>query len=334
MSRVDVIVPCYNYGEMLADCVGSVLSQEGVDVRVLVVDDASPDETETVGRRLAAEDCRVEFWRHHTNRGHIATYNEALEWVRADYCMILSADDLLTPRALTRATRVMDAHPEVGFTYGRDITFRYAPPIETSVFPRQCSHRKIEYGAFLEHACRLGQTGIQAPTVLVRSSVHRLVGGYRPELPHSGDTEIWLRLAAQAPVAELNADQAFRRLHARNMSLGYSPLSRLEEQKKAFDTHFALRPAADARVTAMRPVMNRTIAEASFWTAARAFDGGDNEVCEAFLAFAASIAPDVQRSAPWKRLRWKRRLGRTGWQYLQPLAARWRSSPEAGSHGR
>src|SRR5262245_17571418 len=119
---------------MLEACVRSVLSQDGVQARVLIVDDASPDDPEAIGRRLAAHDGRVEFWRHSENRGHIATYNEALEWVTGEYCMILSADDMLTPRSLLRATRVMDAHPEIGFSYGRDITFRHAPPVDSRPF--------------------------------------------------------------------------------------------------------------------------------------------------------------------------------------------------------
>ena len=47
MSRVDVIVPCYNYGRFLRECVESVLSQP-VDVRVLIIDDASTDDTPQV----------------------------------------------------------------------------------------------------------------------------------------------------------------------------------------------------------------------------------------------------------------------------------------------
>ena len=110
MARVYVIVPCYNYGDLLEACVASVLSQQEVDARVLIMDDASTDSTPEVGRRLAAQDPRVEYRRHDVNRGHIATYNEALDDVTGDYCMILSADDLLTPGSLMRATRLIDAN--------------------------------------------------------------------------------------------------------------------------------------------------------------------------------------------------------------------------------
>src|SRR4051794_4607901 len=122
MSRVDVVIPCYNYGRFLRDCVASVLGQAGVDVRVLVIDDCSKDDTPAVGAVLAAADARVEFRRHAVNRGHIATYNEGLlEWAAGDYALLLSADDLLIPGALARAAALMDAHPEVGMTYGWEI---------------------------------------------------------------------------------------------------------------------------------------------------------------------------------------------------------------------
>src|SRR5271167_2052829 len=86
MGTVDVVVPCYNYARYLRDCVQSVLSQTGVAVRVLVIDDASPDNTLQVGQDLAASDPRVEFRRHAVNKGHIATYNEGLlDWSTAEY---------------------------------------------------------------------------------------------------------------------------------------------------------------------------------------------------------------------------------------------------------
>src|SRR5436190_15792241 len=122
MASVDVFVPCYNYARYLRECVESVLSQEGVDVRVLILDDCSTDNSEEVGLELAAADPRVEYRRHAVNRGHTTTYNEGLDWVSGDCCLLLSADDVLAPGAFARAAAVMRAHPEVGLVYGQAIT--------------------------------------------------------------------------------------------------------------------------------------------------------------------------------------------------------------------
>jgi glycosyltransferase involved in cell wall biosynthesis len=312
---------------MLQACVESILAQPDVDVRVLVMDDASTDSTEYIGRRLAAGDSRVEYRRHAVNRGHIATYNEALALVTGDYCMVLSADDLLTPGALIRATRVMDVHPEVGLCYGRDITFQYAPPVATQGSGRYCGHRIIRYLEFLGQSCRLGHTPIQAPTAVVRTGLHRMIGNYDPALPHSADTEIWLRMAAHSDVCELDADQAFRRLHAQNMSLLYTPIRRLEQQRQAFAAHFARYRDSRPAVAPLEAIVQRTIAEAAMWSAARAFDAGETAVCETFLAFASDTCPEVEASQPWRRLRWKRRLGSALWRRLAPI----RSIARAGA---
>lgn len=319
--RVDVIVPCYNYGALLEACVSSVLSQEAVAVRVLIMDDASTDDTAAVGRRLAAADRRVEFRRHATNHGHIATYNEALALITGDYCMVLSADDVLTRGALARATRLMEAHPAVGLVYGRDIPFRDTPPPDDAPHVTGAA-RLATYLEFLSASCRLGHTGIQAPTVLVRTAVHRRIGDYLPELPHSGDTEIWLRMAADSMVGQLDADQAFRRLHAANMSLGYSPLQRLAEQKRAFDIHFDRQVPLPPELAALQGVAHRTIAESAFWSATLAFERGDSSTCDGFLEFASTTSPGIASWGAWRKFQWKRRLGPAAWRLIGPLAAR------------
>lgn len=319
--QVDVIVPCYNYGRLLEACVRSVLSQESVTVRVLIMDDASTDETEAVGRRMAAADPRVEYRRHSNNHGHIATYNEALALITGDYCMVLSADDLLTRGAFARATGLMEANPAVGLVYGKDITFRDAPPPEDAA-PASGGVRLATYLEFLSASCHLGHTGIQAPTALVRTAVHRRIGDYLPELPHSGDTEIWLRMASDSMVGQLDAAQAFRRLHAANMSLSYSPLRRLAEQKRAFDIHFDSQAPLLPEFTALQAVVHRTIAESAFWSAAQAFERGDASTCDEFLEFAAKTSSEIESWDAWRRFQWKRRLGPAAWRLIAPLAAR------------
>src|SRR5215471_5984026 len=123
MSSVSVVIPCYKYGHFLEDAVSSALDdQEGVDVRVLIIDDASPDDSAEVAAKIAARDPRVDVIVHEANKGNIATFNEGLlEWADGDYCMLLSADDRVTPGALRRARDLLDAHPSVGFVHGRSL---------------------------------------------------------------------------------------------------------------------------------------------------------------------------------------------------------------------
>src|SRR5437660_6584650 len=72
--RVTVVVPCYNYGRYLPQCLASALDQPGVDVDVVLVDDASTDGSGDVAEELAAADSRITLVRHAVNAGHIATY--------------------------------------------------------------------------------------------------------------------------------------------------------------------------------------------------------------------------------------------------------------------
>ena len=123
MSSVSVIVPTYNYARYLPGCVRSVLTQSDVDVEILIIDDCSSDDTEEIGTELAAADARVTFRRHAVNQGHIATYNEGIDWASGDYLALLSADDLLTAGALGRATSALDSQSTAGLVYGRSVFF-------------------------------------------------------------------------------------------------------------------------------------------------------------------------------------------------------------------
>jgi glycosyltransferase involved in cell wall biosynthesis len=325
MPRVDVVVPCYRYGHFLEGCVRSALDQDGVGVRVLVIDDASPDDTEAVGRRLAGADPRVTYRRHAANRGHIATYNEGLlGWADGDYALLLSADDMLTPGALGRAARLMDAHPEVGMTYGDVI--RTAAPDFASVPPPAAYETEVTPGpAFIEAGCRALGTPVETVTAVVRTSVQKAVGGYRKELPHAGDQEMWLRFAGVSAVGRVKAPQGFYRRHAENMSHGYyGGLGRrdFDQTRAAFGYFFAGFGDRVADRERLEGVVRRGLAVQAFYLANEAFDAGDRPQCADLLAEAIALWPGVRRHPGWRRLRLKRAVGGRVWSYLRPLLRR------------
>ena len=57
MGGIDVVVPCYQYGRFLAESVNSILSQPVEDLRVLIVDNGSTDNTLEVAKEIAERRC-------------------------------------------------------------------------------------------------------------------------------------------------------------------------------------------------------------------------------------------------------------------------------------
>lgn len=323
MSSVSVVIPCYNYGHFLEDAVASVLAdQDNVDVRVLIIDDASPDGSADVARKIAAREPRVEVAVHSANKGNIATFNEGLlEWADGDYSLLLSADDRLTPGALRRARDLLDARPNVGFVYGRALWWNDDAPLPAarmrvrgwSVWPGHW---------WLERRFRDAENPITAPEVVVRTSVQKRVGGYDPRLPRAGDLEMWMRLAANADVGFLRGvDQAYYRLHAQNMRKDVTVLMDLHERRRVFEVtldHYGDRLSDRKRLSDQ---VLRKIAEESLWNAGRARDRGDiqDKSVDELLAFALDCSPEVSRLPLYRAMRACERIGPRAMLGLRPI---------------
>jgi len=324
MSLIDVIVPCYNYGRYLRGCVESVLSQESVDVRVLIIDDASQDHTAQVGKTLAAEDNRVEYRRHAANWGHIETYNDGLEWACGDYTLLLSADDQLTPGSLHRAARLMDDHPEVGLTYGKVIKTSDLEP-EPCRISEEYNWMIIPGREFLELCCRGNSSAeniVPTPTAVVRTALQKELGGYRKDLPHAGDLEMWLRFAAHSSIGKVEVEQAYYRFHDANMYKKFLGIKDLLQRKAAWDALFEGYGQRVKDCEQVRRLAYRRLAEGAFWLGSEAFDRCDEETCRQLLDLALEYDPTLRRWPGWYRLRLKRAMGSTVWGHLRPLVRR------------
>lgn len=324
---VSVIVPCYRYAHVLEGCVASVLAQDGVDVRVLVIDDCSPDDTPTVAARLAAADDRVEYRRHGDNRGLIATANEGLAWASGDYVVLLSADDELTPGSLARATRVMAEHPAVGMVYGRTAFAHGGRPPPRPRTARRGATRIWRGADWVHLRCRTAHNCISSPEVVVRASVQRAVGGYDPACYHTSDLNMWLRIAAVSDIAYVAAVQAIYRIHADSMLRSdASPMVDLHNRRAAFESFFAGAGAQLAGARRMDSQARRALARQALWQASRAVDrgkvdGADGELVEQLVRFALDVCPQTRGLREWRGYRLRRRIGAGRSLWFPPFVA-------------
>lgn len=310
MSSVDVVIPCYKYAHYLENCVGTVLSQRGVDLRILIIDDQSPDNTPEVAARLCTADPRVGYVRNEKNLGLIGTANRGvMDWARADYVLLLSADDLLAPNALVRAATVMDRHENVHLAYGKAAIFADKAPDMPAT--EALTYQVIRSDDFLRRSCVHG-TPAPSPTAIVRTSAQHKVGGYCADMRHTSDMDMWMRLTLEGEVAAIREIQAGYRWHAANMTRQYvrGPLRDVLERAKTSE-HFQKEHAGD-RAPKFTEWMNefwRDAGDEAFWHANRAFDEGDIEGFRECLAFALKHRPDKRFSAIAARLHAKGLLG-------------------------
>jgi hypothetical protein len=163
---------------------------------------------------------------------------------------------------------------------------------------------------------------VLTPTAVVRTKLQKQLGGYRPELPHAGDMEMWLRFAAHASIGILDVNQAVYRRHSNNMSTPYtnqSWLPDLEQRKAALESFFfecCSYMSVDVR---LRTRLLRLLSLDAISCASAAFNEGKMSASEDIVAFAVGIFPEVKRSWPWFKLACKRFIGFRMWCAMRPL---------------
>ena len=342
--RVSVIVTCYNYGHWLEACVDSALAQAGVDVDVLVINDASSDDSSRVAHRLAARDRRVRVIDHASNRGHIPSVNEALRLVSGEYIVKLDADDLLTPGSVARSVALLEARPEVGFAYGRALYFgRHAHAGMSAL------HRLVQRGTYeatdhpraaqtvtparrwtvwpgalwMRLVCERAANCISQPEVVMRAATLRAVGDYDERLLHTSDLAMWLQLASRADVGHVDgAVQGLYRVHPKGMqrTVNAGKVPDFHARLAAFETVLAY--SSVPRAGELLHMVRRRLASEALDDACHAYDRGRARVepIDAYVAFAIDACRDTQALPLWQRLERRRRIGARWSRYYPPFA--------------
>jgi len=307
MATVDIVVPCYKYGHFLRDCLPSISAQEGVDLRVLVIDDASPDDSFAIATELAAQDPRIEVACHRDNRGLMATLNEGIDWAKAEYFHVLSADDLLAPGSLARAAAIMQRHPNVGLVHGAELDLRAGdriPAVPDETAQAAAGMQYMTGRQFVEATCRVPINHVGSSTAFVRTTVQRAAGYYNPELPHTSDFEMWLRIAAISDVVKTQAVQGIRRYHGANMSdFFFSVLTRdFTERLAAFDSFFATVGKALPHAEQLHGMARRRLAEEAYWGGLSRLLRGQLGSGQDLVGFAFKHAPSLKLLPPFGHL--------------------------------
>lgn len=190
--KVSVIIPVYNFGHFLPFALKSVFSQTYKDFEVIVVDDASTDNTLVIARKYWS---KITYITHKTNRGFASSMNTGVKKAKGKYVTFLSGDDLLLPDFLEKEVAVLENNPNVGLVHsgvffidkrGRKIG---RSNLENSYTGRN-DYQRLVIGNFM-----------YLVTVLTRTELIRKVGYFNTKLRQMPDWDMWLRITYESKSA-------------------------------------------------------------------------------------------------------------------------------------
>lgn len=198
MPKVSCGMPVYNAERYLREAIDSILGQTFEDFELVVCNDGSTDESETILRDYVKRDARVRLLDRSDNRGLIATRNEILAEMNGEYCAVMDADDIAMPDRFERQAAFLDAHPDHVLVGSRILL------IDPDGHP-MCAlgiketHEEIDAWHMEGHS----GAAICNPTIMMRTQAARDVGGYEDGTACAEDYDLFLRLAEVGKLATL-----------------------------------------------------------------------------------------------------------------------------------
>ena len=221
---VSILVPSYNGAVYLREALDSLLIQTYPNVEIILLDDASTDDTAGIVAGYAG---KITYVRQPSNMGIYDNVNVGIALARGALIATYHADDIYLPTIVAAQVAYLQAHPAVGAVFCSDILvdakgreyFRLVLP------PEVRGEAPLDYAVVLNTLLTYKNNFLVCPTAMVRASVHVDVGVYsQARYRNTADLEMWLRIARSYPIAVLESHlMKYRHFHG-NSSQRYHRL--------------------------------------------------------------------------------------------------------------
>ena len=181
MPKVSVVLPTYNGSFFLAEAIESVLAQTWKDFELIIIDDASTDNTATIASQYV--DPRIRIIQNPHNLRLVDTLNKGIALAQGPYIARMDQDDISLPKRLEQQVAFMDSHPEVGICGSWIEVFGFRNYIER--YPSNSNEIKAKLFV---------QNQLAHPSVMLRKEHLDAYGlRYDPAFQYVEDYDLWQR---------------------------------------------------------------------------------------------------------------------------------------------
>ncbi len=206
LPLVSIITPSFNQAPYLEATIRSVLDQDYPRIEYIVMDGGSTDGSIDIIKRYAD---RLAFWVSEPDRGQTDAINKGFNRAEGDILAWLNSDDVYRPGVISEMVTFMQRHPEIGMVYG-DADYIDETGRVIGWFPAA----KTDYKRL-----RRGYVHIPQQSSFFRARLWKMVGPLDASFYFAMDYDLWVRIAAVAPIQYHPRTWAAFRLHGDAKSL-------------------------------------------------------------------------------------------------------------------
>jgi len=205
-NKVSIILPTHNGAKYIRQSIESCLTQTYGNLELIIVDDASNDETPGIIRSY--KDPRLKLITHVVNKKLPASLNAGFAASAGEYLTWASDDNYYAPNAIEKLASFLDCHRRVAFVYANYFSID--------------EHNTVINPVSTEQPQELVYRSALGPCFLYRRKVYEVVGDYDPHLFLVEDYDYWLRVRKHFRMVKINDYLCYYRIHSMSLSLRYT----------------------------------------------------------------------------------------------------------------
>jgi glycosyltransferase involved in cell wall biosynthesis len=240
VKRLSVCIPTYNGSDYLLMCLESVLAQQGVDLQVIVGDDASTDATVALANSI--DHPALEVHSFPERLGLAGNWNRTCALADGDYFSLVGQDDRVDGHWAARLVGLLEEHPEANLAFGRR-RFEFADEESRKVvgdffenrYPKMLEPFYSSIGTIIEpsqmiaaamgHCFEINLIG-EPSFVMIRRSAAGFAEGFDESMRQMIDWEFFTRMFVDRPILHCPEPVGTYHIHARASSIENAPLSK------------------------------------------------------------------------------------------------------------
>lgn len=215
---ITVIIPTYNGAPYLCEAIESILGQTFTDFELIIIDDASSDNSVEIGEGFAAKDSRIRVFRNERNLGFAANRNKAVSLARGRYIAWQDQDDISMVERLERQYAVLEHDKNVGMVGGAMEVFDESGSTGVRRYP-------VDDEGIRKMIFRFSPVAL--PACMMRKTALIEVGGYNEKWSPAGDLDMTFKIGMTNRLA--NISEIVVRYRTHRGSATYRNLKRIEK---------------------------------------------------------------------------------------------------------